>query len=100
MKFVLDDQIGGSDRLDVLYRGLRQVPVYAMSSGAVGVRPQEPMPRTFGADATEQRSSIPAPCHHGELVDCGDHHGRWPMIDFLVDDEGRDTGTWPFARFS
>ena len=92
MEFVLDDQVGGTDRANVLELGRRQPAVGAMVAGAVRFRPEKTVAGTFRRRASEQGAGFSPPCHHRELVDGGDHHGRRTMINLLVDHEHRKAG--------
>ena len=94
MEFVLNDQIRGPERRDVLDRRARQTLVSAVVAGAIGARPKKSVPWALGVRTSEKRPDFAAPRHQRELVDCRDHHRRRAVIDFLVDDQDRNAGMW------
>src|SRR5258708_5808374 len=99
VEFVLDDQIRGPDRRDVLDCRSRQTLISTMCPAAIGIRPKKSVPWAIGRGSPEKRPNIAAPRHQCELVDCRDHHRRRPEVNFFVDDHNRNAWMRFLARF-
>ena len=92
VEFVLDDQIGRTDRCDVFHLDRWQAFSGGVIPRAIAVGPQQTVAFALLMHTTEQRAHLPAPRHHGKLVHGGDHHRRRTMVDFLVHRQHGDAG--------
>jgi hypothetical protein len=100
VEFVLDDQVWGPDRRDALNSRARQTFIGTVIAGAIGAGPKKPVPRALGIGPSEQSADFTPPRHQCELINCRDHHRRWSMINFLVDDQNRNARMWLLTRFA
>ena len=90
MEFVLDDEIRGTQRLNIARGRPRLTLEGPMRIRILDVGGSEAVPRALLLDLAEEHRRSPEPRQLGELIDGRDQQRRQPAVDLLVDHQDRE----------